>query len=119
MCPQVSSVILARKFKFLRTFVAFCLMLPSVGPIVGYALIAVRRNFRCLFLKLQLLDDFALDKLEHGADGVDDVNDHDDLDDLDARDACFADLRHWRPMRLRLREKIALLCYCNRKYTVC
>ena len=86
------------------TFVAFDLLLPSVGPIVGYALIVVAEYFRCLFLKLQLLDDFALDTLAHDADDGDgDVGDdrarHGDryggLDDGDHGDDGLAS-KHWR-----------------------
>ena len=80
------------------TFVAFDLLLPSVGPIVGYALIVVAEYFRCLFLKLQLLDDFALDTLAHDVGGGGDVvchGDHGDLDGVDHGDGVLA-LRHWR-----------------------
>ena len=80
------------------TFVAFDLLLPSVGPIVGYALIVVAEYFRCLFLKLQLLDDFALDTLAHDAVGGGDGvchGDHGDLDGVDHGDGVLA-LRHWR-----------------------
>ena len=60
------------------TFAAFDLWLPSADPIVGYALIVAAEfvHFRCLFLKLQLLDDFGLDTLAHDADDDDgDVGD--------------------------------------------
>ena len=89
------------------TFAAFDLWLPSEGPIVGYALIVAAKfvHFRCLFLKLQLLDDFALDTLAHDADDDDgDVGDdpahHGDryggLDDGDHGDDGLAS-KHWRP----------------------
>ena len=82
------------------TFAAFDLWLPSEGPIVGYALIVAAKfvHFRCLFLKLQLLDDFALDTLAHDVGGGGDVvchGDHGDLDGVDHGDGVLA-LRHWR-----------------------
>ena len=105
------------------TFAAFDLWLPSEGPIVGYALIVAAKfvHFRCLFLKLQLLDDFALDTLAHDADDDDgDVGDdrahHGDryggLDDGDHGDDGLAS-KHWRPRMWMQREMIALWCYCN------